>query len=262
LTTPNGVAEMKTLMGKADMFITNVRLPALVKLGLDYNSVKNQAPHLVYGHLSAWGLIGPAKGAPGYDFGAFWSQTGMAALNNSQGHFAQYPGAFGGKWGGWLLWWLLFTLVHYFGALLWCITLVHLSSSLMYCSIALAPFTLCIHLSPTTFATETPLRDRIWCPAWSVGCGNVSPTGVWVVIWKRVCCAGRWRVLVLERVADGCCCWWWDLQCWCCCLTCTFVWHTGLSQWLVGHGTSPFSRQPPPVPRKHQGNENHRYHHH
>ena len=126
LTTPNGVAEMKTLMGKADMFITNVRLPALVKLGLDYNSVKNHAPHLVYGHLSAWGLIGPAKGAPGYDFGAFWSQTGMAALNNSQGHFAQYPGAFGGKWGVWLLWLLLlFTLVHYFGALLWCITLVH-----------------------------------------------------------------------------------------------------------------------------------------
>ena len=27
--------------------------------------------------------------------------------------------------GGWLLWLLLFTLVHYFGALLWCITLVH-----------------------------------------------------------------------------------------------------------------------------------------
>ena len=51
--------------------------------------------HLVYGHLSAWGLVGPDRGDPGYDFGAFWAQTGMASLCNSQGHYAQYPGAFG-----------------------------------------------------------------------------------------------------------------------------------------------------------------------
>ena len=95
LNLPKDLLEMKNLMNKADIFITNVRLPALEKLGLDYVAVKNESPHLIYGHLSAWGLIGPAKGDPGYDFGAFWSQTGMAALSNSQGHFAQYPGAFG-----------------------------------------------------------------------------------------------------------------------------------------------------------------------
>lgn len=89
------IVKMKQLMNKADIFITNVRLPALQKLGLDYSSIKNEMPHLVYGHISAWGLVGPAKSDPGYDFGAFWSQTGMAALSNSAGHYAQYPGAFG-----------------------------------------------------------------------------------------------------------------------------------------------------------------------
>ena len=57
--------KMKKLMSKADIFITNVRLPGLQKLGLDYASIKDEMPHLIYGHLTAWGLVGPARGDPG-----------------------------------------------------------------------------------------------------------------------------------------------------------------------------------------------------
>ena len=100
ISTSKGLADIKNLLSSADVFITNVRLPALKRAGLDYASIKNSHPHLVYGHLSAWGLVGPDEAAPGYDFGAFWAQTGMASQMNAQGHFSQYPGAFGDTVGG------------------------------------------------------------------------------------------------------------------------------------------------------------------
>jgi crotonobetainyl-CoA:carnitine CoA-transferase CaiB-like acyl-CoA transferase len=92
---PKQVAQLHELLSKADVFITNVRLPSLQKLGLDYCSIKNTHPHLIYGHLSAWGLVGPGRSDPGYDFGAFWSRTGMSTLMNGPGTYSQYPGAFG-----------------------------------------------------------------------------------------------------------------------------------------------------------------------
>ena len=51
---PEAIAKMLKLISEADVFITNVRLPALQKLGLDYASIKDSHPHIVYGHLSAW----------------------------------------------------------------------------------------------------------------------------------------------------------------------------------------------------------------
>ena len=92
---PEQLAQIKRLLASADVFVTNVRLPSLQKLGLDYASLKDTHPHLVYGHLSAWGLVGPGRGDPGYDFGAFWSRTGMSTLMNGPGTYSQYPGAFG-----------------------------------------------------------------------------------------------------------------------------------------------------------------------
>lgn len=94
-TTDVGLAQLKSLIAGCDVFITNVRLPPLQRAGLDYASIKDEFPHVVYAHLSAWGLVGPERAAPGYDFGAFWSQTGMANLVSTPGNYAQYPGAFG-----------------------------------------------------------------------------------------------------------------------------------------------------------------------
>ena len=70
--TAEGLKIMKQLLSTADVFITNVRNKSLIKAGLDYESLKGEFPTLVYGHLSAWGLDGPQKDDPGYDFGAFW----------------------------------------------------------------------------------------------------------------------------------------------------------------------------------------------
>ena len=54
-----------------------MRQQALVRLGLDYDSVAPDAPALVYAHLTAWGRAGPLKDYPGYDVGAFWAYTGL-----------------------------------------------------------------------------------------------------------------------------------------------------------------------------------------
>lgn len=75
--TPEGGALFKRLLGTADVFITNVRLQSLQKAGLDFESLELEFPRLIYAHLTAFGRSGEMVNDPGYDFGAFWAQTGL-----------------------------------------------------------------------------------------------------------------------------------------------------------------------------------------
>jgi len=79
LQTESGKREFKRLLKDADIFFTNVRQNSLKKLRLDYNSIKKEFPNLVYGHISAWGQVGPDCSLPGYDLGAFWAMSGLAS---------------------------------------------------------------------------------------------------------------------------------------------------------------------------------------
>eukprot|EP01051_Picozoa_sp_SAG22_P024956 SAG22_NODE_7166_length_768_cov_1.393124_1_plen_168_part_10 len=76
-TAPEGKAILLKLLATADIFITNVRLKSLRKAGLDYESLAPLFPRLIVGHLSAFGRTGPMADDPGYDFGAFWAQSGL-----------------------------------------------------------------------------------------------------------------------------------------------------------------------------------------
>lgn len=68
LKTEEGKRVFKILMSKADVFVTNVRVGGLQRLGLDYESIRDEFPQLVYAHLSCWGLNGgPDAMKPGYD---------------------------------------------------------------------------------------------------------------------------------------------------------------------------------------------------
>lgn len=64
------------LLGWADVFITNMRHGPLKKLGIDYDSVKELFPGLVYAHFTAYGDVGPDKDLPGFDSAAFWANSG------------------------------------------------------------------------------------------------------------------------------------------------------------------------------------------
>jgi crotonobetainyl-CoA:carnitine CoA-transferase CaiB-like acyl-CoA transferase len=85
LTTEAGREVALELIDTADVFVTNVRLAALARLGLDHVNVLRRNPRLVYGALTGYGLVGPDAGRAAYDIGAFWARSGIAALLTAPG---------------------------------------------------------------------------------------------------------------------------------------------------------------------------------
>jgi crotonobetainyl-CoA:carnitine CoA-transferase CaiB-like acyl-CoA transferase len=72
-------AEMERLLATADVFVTNMRLKALERLGLDPAGVRARHPRIIYGIITGYGLTGPDADRPGYDIGAFWARSSLAA---------------------------------------------------------------------------------------------------------------------------------------------------------------------------------------
>jgi crotonobetainyl-CoA:carnitine CoA-transferase CaiB-like acyl-CoA transferase len=67
LKAPGDLATMHRLIGEADVFVLNVRGRAAEKLGLDYASVRERNPGVVYVHCVGFGEDGPYAGQPAYD---------------------------------------------------------------------------------------------------------------------------------------------------------------------------------------------------
>lgn len=80
LTTAEGRDTAFELLSGADVFVTNVRPAALRRLGLDYESVHDHNPRLVYGLITGYGETGPDADRAAYDVAAFWSRAGVAHL--------------------------------------------------------------------------------------------------------------------------------------------------------------------------------------
>lgn len=78
LRTDHGLEQMEELLAGADVFVTNLRLGALARLGLDAASVTARHPRLIYGLLTGYGSSGPDADRAGYDIGAFWARSGLA----------------------------------------------------------------------------------------------------------------------------------------------------------------------------------------
>ena len=76
---PDGKAAFLKLLETADVFLTNVRLPSLGRLGLDYETLHKAYPGLVYAHFSGFGPKGPDAAKPGFDSTAFWLRSGPMA---------------------------------------------------------------------------------------------------------------------------------------------------------------------------------------
>ena len=68
----------------ADILITNIREPALSKLGLNYEQVKAIKPDIIWVRVTAFGPDGPYDGRPGIDFLA-QGYTGVLLLNGAPG---------------------------------------------------------------------------------------------------------------------------------------------------------------------------------
>lgn len=73
---PKGKEAFFKLLDTADIMITNWRVQALQRAGLDYESLKVKYPSLVYGICTGYGEYGPDKDLPGFDFTAFFARGG------------------------------------------------------------------------------------------------------------------------------------------------------------------------------------------
>jgi len=76
LKTAEGKEIMMKLLEDADVFVTNVRWASILKLGLDYDTLHEKFPRLIYFHFNGFGYHGPAASRPGFDTSAFWSMSG------------------------------------------------------------------------------------------------------------------------------------------------------------------------------------------
>jgi crotonobetainyl-CoA:carnitine CoA-transferase CaiB-like acyl-CoA transferase len=102
LKSPQELAQVKKLVEKADVIITNFRPGVMRRLGLDYDSCRAINPRLVYGSISGYGDEGPWREKPGQDLlaqalsGLLWlsgnaehapTPMGLAVADMFAGHF-------------------------------------------------------------------------------------------------------------------------------------------------------------------------------
>lgn len=85
LRTEKGLEILYKLLDDADVFVTNWRPQALAKSGLDYDSLKERYPKLVYASCTGFGEKGPDKDLPGFDFTAFLARGGYLHTLHPQG---------------------------------------------------------------------------------------------------------------------------------------------------------------------------------
>ena len=89
--TEEGKKILLDLINDADVFITNVREKSLVRNGLDYESIKETNPSLIYAHFKGYGDKGPSANDPGFDISAFWLRAGALGDWQTKGSFPFLP---------------------------------------------------------------------------------------------------------------------------------------------------------------------------
>ncbi|HYG23443.1 MAG TPA: CoA transferase [Verrucomicrobiae bacterium] len=87
LKNPAHLAEIKSLLKKADVVLQNFRPGVMARIGLEYEDVRRINPRAVYGRVTGYGTEGPWVDLPGQDLLA-QSVSGLAWLS---GDAAQGP---------------------------------------------------------------------------------------------------------------------------------------------------------------------------
>jgi crotonobetainyl-CoA:carnitine CoA-transferase CaiB-like acyl-CoA transferase len=82
LKDPDDLFKVKQLIAKADVVMHNFRPGVMERIGLDYNSVKQIKPDIIYAAISGYGAEGPWKDLPGQDL-LLQSVSGLTWLSNN-----------------------------------------------------------------------------------------------------------------------------------------------------------------------------------
>jgi len=88
MATPEGAALIRELAAASDILVENFKVGGLAKYGLDYASLKQINPRLIYCSITGFGQDGPYAQRPGYDF----MIQGMGGLMSITGERDDLPG--------------------------------------------------------------------------------------------------------------------------------------------------------------------------
>ncbi|NLC35283.1 MAG: CoA transferase [Alcaligenaceae bacterium] len=84
-----GRQQLLELIRDADVLVENYRAGTLKRYGLDYDSLKQLNPRLIYASITGYGQTGPKSHRPGYDY----IFQGLGGLMSYTGHPDGAPGA-------------------------------------------------------------------------------------------------------------------------------------------------------------------------
>ena len=90
LKSPDDLARVKALIGRADVMVHNFRPGVMERIGLDATSVLALNPRIVYAAVTGYGETGPWRDKPGQDL-LVQSLSGMAWLSGDAGAGDQPP---------------------------------------------------------------------------------------------------------------------------------------------------------------------------
>ena len=79
LRDEKGQKIIKDLAEKADVFVENFKVGNLARFGLDYESISNLNPQIIYASVTGFGQTGPRAPEPGYD-AALQAMTGVMSV--------------------------------------------------------------------------------------------------------------------------------------------------------------------------------------
>jgi len=92
LKEPRDQTIMQRLVATADVFVVNQpRLESLIKLGIDYPTLRRLNPRLIYCSITGYGMDGPYAGRPGYDV-VIQGEAGLMSITGEiDGQPMRYP---------------------------------------------------------------------------------------------------------------------------------------------------------------------------
>ena len=99
LTKDLGKKALHRLLEQADVLLTNYRMPALKKLGFDYETLHSIYPDLIYANVNGFGPEGPDADKAMLD-GAAVARGGMLSLTGKKGELPVLLGSVVGDTGG------------------------------------------------------------------------------------------------------------------------------------------------------------------
>ena len=90
-TSPKGLEIAYRLLAEADVFVTNTRTKSLKKLGLDYDTLKEKFPRLVFAQVLGYGENGPEKDTAGFDVTCYMARGGVFGTTVNRGDAPMIP---------------------------------------------------------------------------------------------------------------------------------------------------------------------------